>query len=119
MDITGIVTRMEVADINVDGSPELYVYGFDGGSQTLFAWSANNKKSLSSITVPDLETALLKGYRGGDEFAVVEGIIGRRFPIYSDDQGEFKPTGKTRQIQYKLHPGEAGWLLRSEKVIEY
>ena len=119
MDITGIVTRMEVADINVDGSPELYVYGVDGRSQTLFAWSANKKKSLSSITLPDLDAAQSKGYRGGDEFAVVEGIIGRRFPIYPDDERESKPIGKIRQIQYKLHPGEAGWLLRSVKVMEY
>ena len=119
MEVTGIITRMEVADINVDGSPELYVYGFDGRSQTMYAWSANKKKSLSSITLPDLDAAQLKGYRGGDEFAVVEGVLGRRFPVYSDDKPESKPAGKIRQIQYKLQQGEAGWLLKSDAVIEY
>ncbi len=119
MNVTGIITRVEVADINVDGSPELYVYGFDGSSQTLAAWSSNRKKSMSSITLPALDSAQSKGYRGGDEFAVVEGIIGRRFPIYPDDKPESKPTGKIRQIQYKLHQGEAGWLLSSDKVVEY
>ena len=118
MDVTGIITRMEVADINVDGSPELYVYGFDGSSQTLIAWSSNRMKSMSPITLPDLDAAQSKGYRGGDEFAVVEGILGRRFPIYPGDKPESKPTGKIRQIQYKLHQGEAGWILRSEKVID-
>lgn len=118
MDFSGIVTRIEVADINADGSPELYVYGFDGSSQTLVAWSANKKKSMSQITLPELgENA--KGYRGGDEFAVVEGILGRRFPIYPDDKPESKPTGKIRQIQYKLHQGEAGWLLKPDKVVEF
>lgn len=119
INVTGIITRMEVADINVDGSPELYVYGFDGTSQTLAAWSSNKKKSMSPITLPDLDAAQSKGYRGGDEFAVVEGIIARRFPIYPDDKPESKPTGKVRQIQYKLQQGEAGWLLRSDKVIEF
>jgi hypothetical protein len=119
LNIVGIITRMEVADINVDGSPELYVYGFDGKSQTFFAWSANKKKSLSAITLPELDAAQSKGYRGGDEFAVVEGIIGRRFPIYPENSAEPKPTSKTRQMQYKLHAGEAGWLLKVDKVMEF
>lgn len=119
MDVAGLITRTEVADINADGSPELYVYGFDGTSQTVLAWSANKKKSLSQISLPDLDAAQSKGYRGGDEYAVVEGILGRRFPIYPDDQPDSKPTGKLRQIQYKLHPGEAGWLLKADKVIEF
>jgi hypothetical protein len=118
MNVSGIITRMELADINADGSPEIYVYGFDGNSQTVLAWSTNKKKSLSQITLPELgENA--KGHRGGDEFAVVEGILAHRFPIYPDDKPESKPSGKTRQIQYKLHAGEAGWLLRADKVIEF
>ena len=119
MDVTGIITRSEVADINADGSPEIYVYGFDGKSQTVLAWSANRKKSLSQITLPDLDAAQSKGYRGGDEFAVVEGILARRFPVYPDDEPDAKPSGKVRQIQYKLHPGEAGWLLKVDKVVEF
>lgn len=119
MDVSGVITRIEVADINADGSPELYVYGFDGTSQTLSAWSSNNKKSLSQITLPDLDAAQSNGYRGGDEFAVVEGILGRRFPIYPDDKPESKPSGKLRQIQYKLHPGEAGWLLKPDKELDF
>ena len=119
IDVTGIITRIEVADINADGSPELYVYGFDGASQTVIAWSSNKKKSLSGIYLPDLDAAQSKGHRGGDEFAVVEGILARRFPLYPDDQPDSKPNGKTRQIQYKLHAGEAGWLFKADKVIEF
>jgi hypothetical protein len=118
-DVTGLITRIELADINADGSPELYVYGFDGTSQTVFAWSANKKKSLSSIFLPELSAAHAKGHRGGDDFAVVEGILARRFPVYPDDKPESKPTATIRQIQYKLHPGEAGWLLKADKVIEF
>jgi hypothetical protein len=119
MDVAGLVTRTEVADVNADGSPELYVYGFDGTSQTVLAWSANKKKSLSQISLPDLDPAQSRGYRGGDDYTVGEGILGRRFPIYPDDQPESKPTGKVRQIQYKLHLGEAGWLLKPDKIVEF
>lgn len=119
MDVVSTVTRIEVSDINVDGSPELYIFGFDGKSQTLLAWSVNKKKSLSAITLPELDAVQSRGYRGGDEFAVVEGIIGRRFPIYPDDQPESKPTEKLRQIQYKLQAGEASWLLKVDKVVEF
>jgi len=27
--------------------------------------------------------------------------------------------GRTRQLQYKLRPGEAGWMLRLDRVVEY
>lgn len=43
-------------------------------------------------------------------------MIARRFPICDDHR---KPTGKWRQLQYKLVPGEAGWQLRVERMIEF
>lgn len=56
----------------------LWVRCFDGTSQTLLAWSANKKKSLSRISLPDLDVAQSKGYRG-----------------------------------------EAGWLLKPDKTVEF
>jgi len=119
VETTAIVTGAEVADINADGSPEIHIYTKDAAQCAgLVAYSANNKKSLSQISLPELgENA--KGYRGNDEFAVVEGIIARRFPIYPEDAGKKEPTGKMRQIQYKLVAGEAGWLLKVDRTIEF
>lgn len=121
VEVKGLITRIEVADTNADGSPELYVYGFDGSSQILLAWSANRKKSLSSITLPELkdDPKHSKGWRGKDEFAVVETTLSRRFPIYPDDKPGSKPTGKLRQLQYKLHAGEAGWILKLDKATDF
>jgi len=56
------------------------------------------------------------GYRGQDEFAVLEGVLGRRFPIH-DEAGA--PTGKMRQLQYTLNAGEAGWVLKIDKILEF
>jgi hypothetical protein len=114
-----IVTGAEVADINADGSPEIYIYTKNASKHAgLVAYSANKKKSLSQIFLPELGEHA-KGYRGGDEFAVVEGIIARRFPVYPEDTSKNEPTGKIRQLQYKLSTGEAGWLLKVNKVIEF
>jgi hypothetical protein len=112
--IDGLVIGAEVADLNADQSPEIYVYGRSPEPQCrglLVAYSANKRKSLSEIYLPPLtdEKGGSPGYHGHDEMAVLEGVLGRRFPV----------AGKMRQLQYKLVPGEAGWVLKLDKVIEY
>ncbi|WP_435892933.1 hypothetical protein [Oceaniferula spumae] len=120
--VKGVVINAESADLNADGSPEIYVFvkGADDKA-ALVAYGTNNKKSMSPIYLPSLDagTKNAQGYRGGDELAVVETTLVRRFPLYSDDSVEVTPTGKMRQIQYKLEAGEAGWVLRVDKVVEF
>jgi len=123
-DADGAVTRAEVADLDADGSPEVYVYvtSTDAAARgSVVAFSANKRKSLSSIYLPPMaETpAAAQGYQGHDEFAVVEGSLVRRFPIYAGEGAAASPTGKTRQLQYKLVPGEAGWLLRLDRTTDF
>jgi hypothetical protein len=122
--IDGKVVEAEVADLNMDGSPEIYVYGKSndpGGAGSLVAYSANSKASLSQIYLPPLadDPKNSQGYRGGDEFTVIENVLGRRFPVYPDDKSISRPTGRLRQLQYKLKKGEAGWVLRLDKVTEF
>jgi hypothetical protein len=120
--IDGVITGAEVGDINADGSPEIYVYVTDHGADaraSLVAYSANNRKSLSEIYLPRLDgTANAKGYQGHDKIAMVETVVARRFPIYGAGDTP-APTGRTRQLQYKLKPGEAGWALTLDEVVEY
>lgn len=122
--IDGTVTDAEVADLNVDGSPEIYVYVTSAGSGSygsLAAYSANRRKSLSEIYLPPVtqNKAASKGYMGHDEFAVVESTLVQRFPVYRAGDTNARPTGGIRQLQYKLHPGEAGWVLKVDRVVEY
>ena len=118
------VTGAEVADLNADGSPEIYVYVTSAGSGSygsLVAYSVNRRKSLSEIYLPPVteDKAASKGYMGHDEFAVGEGALLHRFPVYRDTDTNAKPTGGTRQLQYKLVPGEAGWVLKVDRMVEY
>ncbi len=120
--IDGSVTGAEVADLNGDGSPEFYVYVQSAGSGsygTLIAYSANRKKSITPITLPELDKKQSDGYMGHDEFAIVESVLARRFPIYKQGDSNASPSGGTRQISYKLKAGEAGWLMIVDKVSEY
>ena len=123
-EIDGIVTGVEIADINADGSPEIYIYVNSAGSGaygTLVAYSANNKKSLSEIYLPPLENDKKNsvGYMGHDEFTIIENSLARRFPIYKKDDANCCPKGGTRQLQYKLVQGEASWQLKLVKSTDF
>ena len=123
-EVDGEVVDAEVADLDVDGSPEVYIYVRSAGSGSygsLIALAANKRKSLSDIYVPPIaeDAKAAKGYQGHDEFRVVETTLVRRFPVYREGDSNAKPTGGMRQIQYKLAAGEAGWYLRPDKVVEY
>lgn len=122
-DIDGTVVKAAVEDLNADGSPEIYVFITSAGSGSygsVVAYGANRKKSLTEIYMPPLEEnkAAMKGYMGHDEFELVEGRLVRSFPIYEPKDSNAKPSGGTRQVQYKLVAGEAGWLLKPYRTFE-
>ena len=101
--IDGQVTGAEVADLNADGSPEIYVYVNSAGSGSygsLVAYAANQRKSMSQIHLPPVtdNKQVARGYMGHDEYAVVENTFVQRFPIYGDGDVNAKPSGRTRQL---------------------
>lgn len=60
-----------------------------------------------------------KGYMGHDEFAIVENSFCRRFKTYNPQDTNSNPTGKMRQIQYKLKEGENSKVFVADKIIEF
>jgi hypothetical protein len=123
-ELDGTAYRAEIADLDANGWPEVYVYVSSAGSGSygsLVAYAVNNGKSLTPVYLPPLEQSpeALAGYMGHDQFAVVENRLIRRFPIYQQDDTNAQATGGTRQLQYRLEPGEAGWILQVDRVVEY
>ena len=123
-EIEGTVSGAEIDDLDANGFPEIYIYVTSAGSGSygsLVGYAVNRGKSVSQIYLPPVSDspALSQGYRGHDEFAVVEGTLIQRFPIYRDLDTNARPTGKTRQLQYKLKAGEAGWVLRLDRSMEF
>ena len=124
VEIDGSVINAEIADLDANGFPEIYIYVTSAGSGSygsLVGYAVNKGKSMSDIYLPPVsdDPKHNKGYMGHDQFAVVEGTFVQRFPIYKDADTNAQPTGKTRQLQYKLKAGEAGWVLRLDKAVEY
>jgi len=119
-EIEGTVTGAQIADINKDGSPEIYVYINSAGSGSygsIVAYSANNKKSISEIYLPAIEDDKKNsvGYMGHDGFSIIKNTLTREFPIYKQDDANCCPKGGTRKLEYKLLQGEAGWQLKVNK----
>jgi hypothetical protein len=70
-----------------------------------------NNERLDPIYFPDIsnDMKLSQGYRGKDEFKLVEGVLFRKFPIYDSDTTIKTPTNKLRQIMYRVVPAENGY----------
>jgi hypothetical protein len=119
-EIEGTVTGAEIADLNSDGSPEIYIYLTSAGSGSygsVIAYSMNKKHTATEIYMSNISenSKLSKGYMGHDEFSILENRLGRRFPLYLPGDINSKPSGGIRQLEYKLIPGEASWLLKVSK----
>jgi hypothetical protein len=120
--VNGRVVGARVADLNGNGTPEIYVFVQGAGSGSygeLVAYAVTPGRDLSPIYLPDLSGAMAQGYQGHDQFEVVEGCLVRRFPIYKPGDSNAKATGGERQICYKLQSGEAGWILRPTSVLKF
>ncbi len=123
-ELDGTAHGAELADLDANGWPEIYVYVSSAGSGSygsLAAYAVNNGKSMTPVYLPPLDQTpeVLVGYMGHDEFAVVENRLVRRFPLYKAGDTNSAPTGGTRQLQYRLEAGEAGWVLVVDKVVDY
>ncbi len=119
-EIDGAVVDAEVADLNKDGFPEVYVYIVSAGSGSygsLVAYASNSNKSMTEIYLAPLEDDKKNsvGYMGHDKFTVIENSLERRFPVYNEGDANCCPKGGIRQIEYKLVAGEAGWILKVKK----
>jgi len=107
------VTGAEIDDLNMDGFPDMVIYILDKDNRpSILSVSSKNNESFQPIFFPDItnDMVLSKGYRGKDEFKLVEGILFRKFPVFDSDTAIKTPTNKVRQIMYRVVDGERGSL---------
>lgn len=123
-EVDGTITGAEVADLNIDGFPEIYIYVTSAGSGSygsLVAFASNRNRSLTEIHLTPIEEIpeAQAGYMGHDEFRVVESTLVRRFAVYVPGDSNAKATGGYKQINYTLKAAEAAWQLKPERVDAY
>ena len=112
-EINGRVLGAEIDDLNLDGFPDIVIFAQEKSEKKyIIAVSSKENESYAPIYMPDLtnDPVLSKGYRGKDEYKLVEGILFRKFPIYSEDTASKTPTNKSRQLMYRVIAGERGML---------
>lgn len=121
-ELKGRVTGAEIDDLNLDGFPDLLIYFLDKDSKpSILSVSSKNNESLMPIYFPDItnDMVLSKGYRGGDEYKLIEGILFRKFPVFEADTAIKKPTNKVRQIMYRVVEGDQGtWKFKAFKSFD-
>jgi len=105
----GTLSHVFVADLDRDGSFEVVVtFSHEEGHATgvhLYTW---NEYLLEPISVTALDPADAVGYRGGDEFAVVDGALVRIFQVYEQRDEVWQPTAAQRRLRYSV--AESRWI---------
>ncbi len=115
IEVKGRIKKAEIDDLNNDGFPDVVLYVFSGDSLQkgmVIGISSDKNQSVNPIILPDVldDQKLREGYRGFDDFNLMEGTLMRRYPLYVTDSLGAHPTGKMRQVLYRVVPGERNML---------
>ncbi len=116
IDVKGRVNKAEVDDLNMDGFPDMILYINVPGEKpkiNIIAVSSDKNQGFLPIYFPDIldDPKIKPGYKGGDEYYLMEGNLVRRFPLYNtQDTTNTQPTGMYRQVMYRVGMGDRGEL---------
>ena len=111
--INGRVAKAQIDDLNSDGYPDLVLYIYSDSNAiygTVYAFLSEANKSITPAVLPDvmLDGKVNIGYKGHDQFSLMEGYLLQKFPIYVTGDDKDKPTGGTRVLLYQLGKNETG-----------
>jgi hypothetical protein len=117
------VSGAEIDDFNNDGFPDLVIFIEDPtGRKGIFPIYSQDNERIAPIAFPDIynDMELSKGYRGKDDFKLVEGVLFRKFPVYPADTSIKEPTNKIRQLMYRVVKGEGdSWKFKMFKQFDF
>ncbi|MFM1972266.1 MAG: hypothetical protein RL185_948 [Bacteroidota bacterium] len=123
IEIRARVYGAEIDDLNNDGFPDIVIYIEDAaGKKSIFPICSQDNERIAPILFPDIlnDMEMSKGYRGKDEYKLVEGVLFRKFPVYPTDTAIKVPTNKMRQLMYRVVPGERdSWKFKMFKQFEF
>ena len=86
--IAGKVVKAAIDDLNSDGFPDLIFFTYDMNDRgQVYALASFQNKTCIPVMIDDIYSVpvLREGYRGHDEFTVLNGLLSRKFPVYNVD----------------------------------
>ncbi|GAB3558980.1 hypothetical protein [Spirosoma fluminis] len=115
--IDGAVAGAEVADLDGNRFPELYVYSASEGSGSfgrVYGWQfLLERKADVSLVNWNLNAA--DGYMGHDSLWVERDVLCRKYPVYQFGDANAEPSGGVRMMRYRLRPAGEGFALVAEQ----
>ncbi|GAB2578170.1 hypothetical protein [Spirosoma areae] len=111
--VDGAVVGAEVADLDNNRFPELYIYCTSYGSGSfgrLYAWQFLPERK-ADVTLPTWRLAPEVGYMGHDSLWVERDILCRKYPVYRSGDANAEPSGGYRMVRYRLQSVGAGFSL--------
>jgi hypothetical protein len=112
--VRGRVSGVLVDDLNSDGVADLIMFIYtDSSARHGTVWalmSSDGNKSIVPCAMPDpaLDGKINKGYKGGDQFSMMEGTVLQKFPIFKTGDTDSLPTGGSRVVLYNVGRSETG-----------
>jgi hypothetical protein len=121
--LRGRVAKAEIDDLNGDGYPDLVLYAYSDSNAifgAVYAFISQANKSITGCALPDpmMDGKINEGYKGHDQFSLMQGFLLEKFPIYKAGDGKDQPTGGTRVILFQLVPNDSGGF-KFQKVRNY
>ncbi|QJW88837.1 hypothetical protein HNV11_05290 [Spirosoma taeanense] len=113
--VDGAVVGAEVADLDGNRYPELYVYSSSEGSGSfgrVYGWQflAERKADISAVNWQSMG----EGYMGHDSLWVERTVLCRKFPVYRPGDVNARPTGGQRMVRYRLRTFKQGFVLMAD-----
>ena len=111
--LRGRVSEAQVDDLNGDGYPDLILFTYADSalrSGMVYVFVSEENKNIAVCLLPDvtMDGKVNVGYKGYDEYTLMEGSILQKFPVYKTGDDNEHPTGGHRVLMYQLGKGEGG-----------
>jgi hypothetical protein len=111
--LRGRLLKAEIDDLNNDGYPDLVLYIYTDSAATfgtVYVFLSEANKSITGCVLPDamMDGKINTGYKGHDQFILMEGNLLQKFPIYKPGDDKDKPTGGTRVVLYQMAKTDNG-----------
>jgi ribosomal protein S18 acetylase RimI-like enzyme len=109
MEVDGAVVRAQLADLNQDSYPEVYIFTrSDSGTEEVYAFASYRNRSYGQIYMAEAENAAnQRGREGVETFELTETALLQKIAASQSGQR----TGDTQTVTYALKQGETSYRL--------